>query len=282
MSEFNKYSTDGGATFIDVEDTNGRIMSEQLIRNTVGWTGKNKAYPFKSTTNNNVTYTVNSDYSVTISTTNAGASADTNCVVNLKSNPFLPAGEYILTDGLETPNSNVYLYVNYYDDSWHDVVRSNWSNTKFTFNPNLGTQAFYALFVKSGTVITTPITIYPMIRLATIPDSTYEPYHEPVGNMCATGAHYTVGIYACLTPNNGKNPECFIPWNNPNRKTITFGDNVKISERTSNGWNELAQDSKPTVLYTCENGFHIYFNLTTALQSNTPYTFKIQGDLVFS
>lgn len=45
MSEFNKYSTDGGATFIDVEDTNGRIMSEQLIRDTVGWTGKNLAIP---------------------------------------------------------------------------------------------------------------------------------------------------------------------------------------------------------------------------------------------
>lgn len=67
MSEFNKYSTDGGATFIDVEDTNGRIMSEQLVRGTVGYTNKNMFFPLYDETDANpvirggITYAVDLD-----------------------------------------------------------------------------------------------------------------------------------------------------------------------------------------------------------------------------
>lgn len=271
MSEFNKYSTDGGATFIDVEDTNGRIMSEQLIRDTVGWTRKNiLKNTGTNTTIHGVAYTVNVDKSVTL---NNQASADnSNFVINQFT---IPAGVYILS---KTGTNDAAFQVTDYPIT-RVLYTAKTDDVTMTFAQDTAICVRISQFANKTY---NNLTIYPMIRLATIPDSTYERYHEPVGDMCTAGSHYTVGIYACLTPNNGKNPECFIPWNNPNRKTITFGDNVKILERTSNGWNELAQDSKPTVLYTSVNGFHIYFNLTTALQSNTPYTFKIQGDLVFS
>ena len=42
MSEFNKYSTDGGATFIDVEDSNAVHWGDQ----SKGYVGKNVLPPF--------------------------------------------------------------------------------------------------------------------------------------------------------------------------------------------------------------------------------------------
>ena len=122
-------------------------------------------------TQNGITFTVNNDGSITASGT---ATADT--WFNMSQNPtfITQGGAYILSGCPSGGSSNTYClrYTNNTDKSYEDTgngvdvvgFASSYNNVQIHIR------------IKSGTAITTPITFYPMIRLASDPDDTYAPY----------------------------------------------------------------------------------------------------------
>lgn len=168
MSEFNKYSTDGGATFLDVEDSNAVHYGEQAK----GYVGKNLLKNNASTTTiSGVSFTVNSDGSITL---NGTATANiTSFFVN--SNMALKAGSYWLTGnpsgitgtsyGLKIANTS-YSVNTFFEQGKILTLNQDYSDLRIDIR------------IPNGQVIDN-LTFYPMIRLATISDSTYEPYLTP-------------------------------------------------------------------------------------------------------
>lgn len=153
-------------------------VSGELVEDTVGWTGKNLlVYPYyeESKTQNGITFTVNNDGSITVSGT---ATADT--WFNAAQNPtYITQGSsYILSGCPSGGSSNTYClrYTNNTDKAYEDTgngvdvvgFSSAYNNVQVHIR------------IKSGVVISTPITFYPMLRKASIADSTYEPYHDTV------------------------------------------------------------------------------------------------------
>lgn len=113
-------------------------------------------------TENNVTFTVNTDGSVKVQTTAAGASAGTNLSLTgvYISNKY---GGYVISGiSASTPNS-IYLYVAYSNngtsESRHDEVKT--GNTLIIDGSYPYIQII--LRVQSGTIATTALTVYPMI-----------------------------------------------------------------------------------------------------------------------
>lgn len=123
-------------------------------------------YPYDHTTKteSDITFTDNGDGSVTVSGT---ASADVGFYFKYGS-LLLDVGEYIV-NGCPSGGSEQTYY-----------IATTWGNDtgnglRFTLQQptNSGT---LLIIIKSGTVISTPITFYPMLRDARISDPTYVPY----------------------------------------------------------------------------------------------------------
>lgn len=105
-------------------------------------------------------------------------------------------------------------------------------------------------------------------------------YGIEADDMCATG-EYTLNLVACaVTPSNGQ-PEFFIPWTNPKKKSITLGSSFKIYRRNNSSWEELTWTTPPTIL-AYENGFYIGLTLDTPLTAEQIYGFRVQGKIIFS
>ena len=122
-----------------------------------------------TTTKNGGTFTVNSDGSITISTDANGFTSDTTIRLYRGS---LPKGSF-LCNGL--PNGGAITYkLQIAPTSGGDAVNIFGDDVPFTNNSDDSWDV--NLTVYSGQVFTTPVTIYPMIRLASIADSTYAPY----------------------------------------------------------------------------------------------------------
>lgn len=146
-------------------------IPEEELRDTVGWTGKNLlVYPYKETTKtaNGITFTDNGDGSITI---NGTATADAPFALQGEwgtTNLILPAGNYKFTLGANIQGLKYFTIYNTTTLSTdvEDVVAPNGIT-------------YVLLRVVSGTTINN-VTIYPMLRHASISDSTYEPYHASV------------------------------------------------------------------------------------------------------
>lgn len=135
-------------------------LADIIARNTRGtWSGNNY-------TRNGITYTINDDGSIT-----ANGTSTENAQLELgNANDFLVDGtEYIASYGDWTYNANQYMYIN-------GVGRINSpSGLKFTFDSSAhATGSIYIRIVSGETV--SNLTFYPMLRLASITDDTYEPY----------------------------------------------------------------------------------------------------------
>lgn len=138
--------------FVGYDELGLSVAGKNLLKNTA-----------TSNTNNGVTFTVNEDGSVT-----ASGTATENEFLGVNGGFVLPAGEYIL-NGCESVNASAHRLYLYYDGKTIDNVSG---DTLFTLEENKKLQA-YIIVVKGATVN----TIYkPMIRLASDPDATYEPY----------------------------------------------------------------------------------------------------------
>lgn len=127
---------------------------------------------------NGVTFTVNDDGSITAS---GIASADTSYPITTISKPAkVFENSYIATGCPSGGGSSTYRIqlVLYKDGSWVGnsyVGPDGYSLVVGSGGWNIN-QVIANILVYNGTDLTTPITFYPMLRLATDTDSTYQPY----------------------------------------------------------------------------------------------------------
>ena len=119
---------------------------------------------------NGVTFTVNTDGSVTVNGTNTSSSTG----ANLEICGFKNYGDIKLTASLKSTDSNVYMSV--FDKNWVGVGII--CDNEITWD-NDNKERYVRLVVKPGATVEN-VTVYPMLRYADITDSTYEEYHETV------------------------------------------------------------------------------------------------------
>lgn len=179
-----------GTTATD-EIKKGDLGNTNLIKETVGWTGKN-ILPITAVTSTyfGVTFTVNDDGSIVLSTDSGGATQDTNIQLN-PSFAITDDDEYIYS-GCDSGSATTYALQCYYRDSNNtykgikQVLNApiRISTSDFTGATKINT---FVLAIKQGTKVTTPITIKPMVRKASILDSAFEPYHKDVVDVLREG-----------------------------------------------------------------------------------------------
>jgi len=165
---------------------------EQLVEDTVGWTGKNrlkctlssiKAINTSGTWSGNK-YTINgTEYTITVGddgdtvekiTVNTPSSSTANANLLLNMAIPLDTGEsYIISDGLAEHNSNRYIRIGNATDEF--VANTSAGESEFTATATMSAK----VYVKNGATVSN-LDVYPMIRRADISDSTFEPYHASV------------------------------------------------------------------------------------------------------
>ena len=132
-------------------------------------------YPYHNTTKTDkgITFTDNGNGSITLSGINDGTGISnfnfcTENTVGMR-DYLLSLGEVILSGGL---SNDIFLSANYYDGTHFAYDKGNGATFTFT-NENSGFQI--CINVVENTDLTTPVTLYPMLRLASDPNSTYAP-----------------------------------------------------------------------------------------------------------
>lgn len=160
---------------------------------TVQRTGKNLIrYPYsqESRETNGITYTNNADGSVTVSGTASAIayhnlkswSSDANSIV-------LKAGTTLTLSG---GTDDARIYVQYrVDGSTQNVTLGIDAGNGVTFTiPEEADTA--AIFIRVNRDVTVDTTIYPMLRLATVADDTYEPYISTIYSITIPSSAGTV------------------------------------------------------------------------------------------
>ena len=143
-----------------------------INRTTLGYQCKNLLKNTATTTTiNGVTFTVNSDGSVTVNGTNTSSSTSANFEIC----GFKNYGTGKLTASLNSTDSNLYMSV--FDKSWTGIGFV--CDEEVTWDNNNNKERLARLVVKPGATINN-VTVYPMIRYADITDDTYEPYKENI------------------------------------------------------------------------------------------------------
>ena len=132
-------------------------------------------YPYRQTTTtfNGITFTDNGDGSVTV---NGTATADVYFILDFTSENLAPGQEYIASIG-ETHHDKFWMCLDYFkSDGSYSNMKGVYAVSTFTAPSDYaGTRAF--LVVEGGGIVDN-VTVYPMIRHASIEDGTYEPYAE--------------------------------------------------------------------------------------------------------
>jgi hypothetical protein len=156
---------------------------EVLVKDTVGWTGKN-LLKNKATTQtiNGVTFTVNADKSVRVVANNTSVYSALTLNSNLAE--ILEVDKsYILTGTSIKPSGTSYRQyeLRIRKNSNNDIVASDTgSGVKFTLTQAMVQADTYRLDIAIFDGTTCDTVFYPMLRKADIIDPTYEPYHESV------------------------------------------------------------------------------------------------------
>ena len=161
----------------------------------VGGAGKNKLpNTYTSTSNNGITYTVQSDGSVIATNT-----ATANSTIDLMMNETLHAGTYVL-NGVETQGTSGTYRLRY------RINGSDYTNCYYggevSFTVNGTDTVRIQIMVPNGFSCPTGGLLFkPMIRLSTETDPTFAPY----SNICPVSGYSEVGIEGCgknlLNPN---------------------------------------------------------------------------------
>ena len=153
-----------------------------LLKGTIGYTSKNKLNnTVTSGTFYGGTVTVNADKSVTL---NGTFTSDYN--VQIGADIYPNNEEFILTGYSQGVNENFKVYCAFYQDANKWIANEGVLDKEgITINSSKGTLARACLYVKAGTTVNN-ITLYPMLRPASIKDDTYEPYKPSVKNLIKT------------------------------------------------------------------------------------------------
>ena len=225
MSEFNKYSTDGGATFIDVEDSNAVHYGDQ----SKGYVGKNLVY--KTLFGYNVYGNANGSEGFWIAAGTNGFVA----IAKVKKNT-----NYTLTKDLGNKIRVVGFASEPVINGSHPADPTKYAQLAVgadelkTLSFNSGVFEYVACNLNSNTEYTGNMNA--MVRLASIPDSTYEPYLTPNTDLMSYADNAVLGAKSLL---NYTSIEI-----NPNTDTGTVTDNglsgisVNIT-KTSGHWTDI-------------------------------------------
>ena len=122
-----------------------------------------------TTTKSGITFTVNSDGSVTVNGTNTSSSSEYIQLCGL-----VNYGNSKLIASIGQNTTDVYMAI--YDSDWNWIGTGSAGIISFE---NSSKKRLVRLAVKPGATINN-VTVYPMIRYADITDGTYEPYKETV------------------------------------------------------------------------------------------------------
>lgn len=175
----------------DKTDVDSVIAGQQsLLKDTVGWTGKNLlVYPYYQTTRttNGITYTDNGDGSITADGT---ATAEAYQVMRMRNSDDglkLKAGKYVLSGCPTGGGQSVYQLYIINADNTLTLARDTGDGATFTLDSDI--TAYGVLIRVSSGVTVSSLTFYPMIRYADIADDTWESYHESVETMYEEEIH---------------------------------------------------------------------------------------------
>ncbi len=142
----------------ELQKSLGMTKGKNLLKNTVG-----------TTTQKGITFKYNSDGSVTC---NGTATADTNYRFVIT----LPQNTSFILSGCPTGGStSTYQLFAMDTDTWSNIYRDT-GNGK-TFNTESHTEWTFTIRISNGQTVNN-LTFYPMLRNASIADSTYTPYTD--------------------------------------------------------------------------------------------------------
>lgn len=152
------------------------VLSDEIVKDTVGWVGKNLLQNnAESKTYNGVTFTVNSDGSITITGT---ATQAADLVLGRSASWVYDINEDAIISGSENGSPTTYeIYL--WDENTNTAYRSRDGADAVVPSSVYGHTVNCRLVVRSGAALNN-VTVYPMLRKAAIVDPTYEPYHETV------------------------------------------------------------------------------------------------------
>ena len=171
MPKASKFSPDEGITIYDLKDSEAVHYGEQ----SKGYVRKNLfRYNASSfSTSAGVSFTININKSVSLSGTSTGATLKDLAI--LKGSQLKALGSDLILSG---GNTNAYLAIR--TSTWTFIARSYGSDIAFnTSSLEDDTDYYITIGVGQSGINTNGIVIYPMLRLASIPDNTYEPYLTP-------------------------------------------------------------------------------------------------------
>lgn len=138
------------------------------------------ASKYVTNTDNGITYTPDSDGAIVVSGTASGVSYNKSDAIYRFTAPF--TAQVVLSGGATGVNLYAYDYTlgsrPYKDDTMSELQTESITdaNGQISFYMQEGHSLLVNLSVNSGTNLTTPVTVYPMLRLASDPDSTYQPH----------------------------------------------------------------------------------------------------------
>ena len=186
MSEFNKYSTDGGATFIDVEDSNAVHWEDNGVFGVKNWLPPFDNFVATGTTG--VTMTDNGDCTVTVNpgtVTSAGGYWLYKSNVKLKDLGFESVNYKMSMSGSNTSNTGSMTFTlrNLTKNIFH-TLNLNFSTGEQTWTGDINIidaseindNFDIYLWTPLNTVISTAVIVSPMIRLASDTDTTFRSY----------------------------------------------------------------------------------------------------------
>ena len=167
--------TDGTTTTFDV--TNGKYATDIVAIENVYGSKNLLPFPYKETSKveGGITFTVNDDGSVSVSGT---CNSPVTGYVEFKciEDGFIGAGEYKITGCPSNGSLSSYYLIVKADGSWGSAPDYN-SDTGNGLNLIVATSITdVRIRVAHGTVISTPIVFYPMVRDARITDDTFVPW----------------------------------------------------------------------------------------------------------
>lgn len=151
-------------------------MQETLLKSTVGWTGKNLLENTASSrTVNGVAVTVNADGSITLNGTHTASTSDFQVQTHVED--IIANG--MIISGVPSGASNVKLRISLNQSPWTQFAIDTGNGATISGYSSQTNVNCNLTLVGNGTVYDN-VTIYPMLRDASITDDTYEPYHESV------------------------------------------------------------------------------------------------------
>ena len=174
-TEAEKIAFNNSVSGINANNVQGALDE---LRGTIGYTKKNLIpFPYyaKNDTRDGITSVINSDGSVSVT----GEASETHYITLVSQyKPLkLKAGKYILSGCPEHGGAKEHtLMIGYVDESGnhtHNIAFDNGEGTTLTLKEDTNVCMFVAILKNR---VVNNLTFYPMLRYASIEDSTYEPY----------------------------------------------------------------------------------------------------------